>query len=280
MYLFFSIFFFSAKILLFYLIFYVVLSAFFTGYFAIFYQTLELNAPKYKLDSSLIGTNPGLGFRPMPPESNVESTLIWYKASDEGNFRIWAEQLDSFLQAYNKSGRGAIHNENRMLCDYGRPAEKGKVCDVDIKNWHPCTAANFYNYQKSAPCIFLKLNKVRFLLVFNIINRRPKKWTTNFVFFSFKEFIVLNCIFLTLCQLISDLQLVTGILQRYRKFAQKWNIPSGSEKPHKERKSEKPPGSEYRLGIVRRRKSKRRRKHGPYSIHPTSWFPRLLFSVR
>lgn len=65
---------------------------------AIFYQTLEPNQPKWKLEKSVIGTNPGLGFRPMPPESNVESTLIWYKSVDQGNFRIWASLLDEFLQ--------------------------------------------------------------------------------------------------------------------------------------------------------------------------------------
>lgn len=65
---------------------------------AVFYQTLDPNAPKWQLDNSLIGSNPGLGFRPMPPESNVESTLIWYKASDEGNYLHWTRELDKFLE--------------------------------------------------------------------------------------------------------------------------------------------------------------------------------------
>lgn len=89
---------FSAKILLFYVIFYAVLSGFFGAMLAVFYQTLDPNAPKWQLDNSLIGSNPGLGFRPMPPESNVESTLIWYKASDEGNYLHWTRELDRFLE--------------------------------------------------------------------------------------------------------------------------------------------------------------------------------------
>lgn len=89
---------FSAKILLFYVIFYAVLSGFFGAMLAVFYQTLDPNAPKWQLDNSLIGSNPGLGFRPMPPESNVESTLIWYKASDEGNYLHWTRELDKFLE--------------------------------------------------------------------------------------------------------------------------------------------------------------------------------------
>ncbi|XP_001604156.1 sodium/potassium-transporting ATPase subunit beta-2 [Nasonia vitripennis] len=149
-----------AKILLFYLIFYIVLAAFFGGMLAVFYQTLDAKQPKWQLDSSLIGSNPGLGFRPMPPESNVESTLIWYKATDEGNYRHWSKALDSFLQSYNKTGPGRENQDNRVYCDYGKPAPQGKVCDVIVGDWHPCTKSNFYNYQKSAPCIFLKLNKI------------------------------------------------------------------------------------------------------------------------
>ena len=53
-------------------------------------------------------------------------------------------------------------SEQRVTCDYGRPPPPGKVCDVDVKAWTPCTKANSYNYHKSAPCIFLKLNKVSF----------------------------------------------------------------------------------------------------------------------
>lgn len=80
------------------MIFYAVLSGFFGAMLAVFYQTLDPNAPKWQLDNSLIGSNPGLGFRPMPPESNVESTLIWYKASDEGNYLHWTKELDKFLE--------------------------------------------------------------------------------------------------------------------------------------------------------------------------------------
>jgi hypothetical protein len=44
----------------------------------------------------------GLGFRPMPPESNVESTLIWYKASDKDNIKYWTDEIDTFLKSKNK----------------------------------------------------------------------------------------------------------------------------------------------------------------------------------
>lgn len=53
-------------------------------------------------------------------------------------------------------GRG----QNIYNCDYNQPPPKGQVCDVDIKTWSPCTKENNYSYHKSAPCIFLKLNKI------------------------------------------------------------------------------------------------------------------------
>lgn len=87
----------AGKILLFYLIFYAVLAAFFGGLLAVFWQTLETEKPKYELAQSIIGTNPGLGFRPMPPEANLGSTLVWYKANRPDNMRYWHDTVDKFL---------------------------------------------------------------------------------------------------------------------------------------------------------------------------------------
>ncbi|KAF7989747.1 hypothetical protein HCN44_008421 [Aphidius gifuensis] len=154
-----------AKILLFYLIFYGVLSGFFGAMLALFYQTLDYNAPKWQMDKSLIGSNPGLGFRPMPPESNVESTLIWYKASDKGNFVHWSRALDKFLEVYKppKPGTAAAASngqDHRVHCDYGKPAPPGKSCEVDLQKFSPCSSDKNYMYDQYQPCIFLKLNKI------------------------------------------------------------------------------------------------------------------------
>lgn len=64
----------------------------------VFYQTLDESKPKWQLDNGLIGANPGLGFRPMPPESNVESTLVWFEAANEKNTEYWIGALDEFLE--------------------------------------------------------------------------------------------------------------------------------------------------------------------------------------
>lgn len=85
------------RILVFYAIFYAVLSGFFAGLLAIFWQTLDLQKPKWQLAESIIGTNPGLGFRPMPPEAHLGSTLIWYKANRPDNMRFWLDTVNKFL---------------------------------------------------------------------------------------------------------------------------------------------------------------------------------------
>lgn len=143
-----------AKILFFYLVFYAALVGYFTAMLAVFWQTLDMKIPKYQLAESLIGANPGLGFRPMPEEANVESTLIWYRASDNGNVEAWTKHIDAFLEPYMQE------EDNRVDCSFDSPPPEGKVCKVPMNEWGPCTKANRYNFKKKSPCIFLKLNKI------------------------------------------------------------------------------------------------------------------------
>ncbi|KAI5704268.1 hypothetical protein M8J76_006835 [Diaphorina citri] len=148
-----------AKILVFYTIFYIVLSIFFGILMFLFYQTLDYKIPKWQLDKSLIGTNPGLGFRPMPPESHVDSTLIWFK-QDPNNYKYWTNELDNFLEKYRDVTKRPGQGQNIVKCDYGVPRPPGKVCDIDMNRFGPCKKENSYSYGKGTPCIFLKLNKI------------------------------------------------------------------------------------------------------------------------
>ncbi|XP_055685932.1 sodium/potassium-transporting ATPase subunit beta-2-like isoform X2 [Lutzomyia longipalpis] len=148
------------KIGIFYTVFYGVLAALVAICMWVFFQTLDPRIPKWKMNKSLIGTNPGLGFRPLPPEENVESTLIWYKGTDYENYNVWTEALNEFLAVYKTPGLTPGRGQNIYNCDYQRPPPPGQVCDVEIKSWTPCTQENNYNYHKSSPCVFLKLNKI------------------------------------------------------------------------------------------------------------------------
>ncbi|XP_050300684.1 sodium/potassium-transporting ATPase subunit beta-2-like [Anthonomus grandis grandis] len=150
-----------AKILLFYILFYIVLIGFFSAMLVVFFQTLDYKVPKWQLDSSLIGSNPGLGFRPMPPESNIESTLIWYKPSDIGNIQYWQKELNKFLVHYNKSNNP--HADKLEDCPPHQRPSPGKVCNVQVDHtWGPCYPGEGFNYgsRDGGPCIFLKLNRI------------------------------------------------------------------------------------------------------------------------
>lgn len=71
----------TAKILLFYFLFYAALAGFFAAFLAVFYQTLDANVPKWTLDRSLIGSNPGMEF------FSSKSKLSIIKL---GYFKVWA----------------------------------------------------------------------------------------------------------------------------------------------------------------------------------------------
>nr|XP_023014837.1 sodium/potassium-transporting ATPase subunit beta-2-like [Leptinotarsa decemlineata] len=150
------------KIILFYILFYIVLIGFFAALMAVFYQTLDPTKPKWELEKSLIGNNPGLGFRPMPPESNVESTLIWYKSSDKGNVNYWQEELRKFLKPYERDDTTTAA-PNVIQCAKHQSPPPGKVCEVRVTSkWHPCLSEAGFGFEdeKGGPCIFLKLNKI------------------------------------------------------------------------------------------------------------------------
>lgn len=126
----------------------------------VFHQTLDPRIPKWQTERSLIGANPGMGFRPMPPSSEILSTLITYRGTGPENYKHWKNSLVEFLEVYRKPGLTPGRGQNIYNCDFNHRPPPGKVCDVDVKNWYPCIAENNFNYHKSAPCVFLKLNKI------------------------------------------------------------------------------------------------------------------------
>jgi hypothetical protein len=60
--------------------------------------TIDTDAPKWKLDSSLIGTNPGLGFRPIAEDVD-QGSLIWYESTNKRHVNYWVNRVDKFLES-------------------------------------------------------------------------------------------------------------------------------------------------------------------------------------
>lgn len=88
---------FTGELITFYTIFYIALAALFAICMKSLLVTIDEHTPKWTLSESLIGTNPGLGFRPM--SHNVDQgSLIWYDASNQTQIGYWVTLLDDFLK--------------------------------------------------------------------------------------------------------------------------------------------------------------------------------------
>lgn len=63
--------------------------------------------------------------------------------------------------AYTNKSLMVGGGRNQVQCHFDNPAGFGQVCAVNIeKNFGPCSESHGFGYNKSAPCIYLKLNKV------------------------------------------------------------------------------------------------------------------------
>ncbi|KAH8279715.1 hypothetical protein KR054_002776 [Drosophila jambulina] len=143
-----------SQLLLFYTIFYIVLAALFTICMQGLLATVSDTEPKWKLHESLIGTNPGLGFRPLS-EQTERGSVIEFNGKKPAESDYWIELIDDFLRDYN-------HTEGREMkhCSYGQTHQPGEVCVFNTDLFGACSKANNYGYKANQPCIFLKLNKI------------------------------------------------------------------------------------------------------------------------
>ncbi|XP_017069900.1 sodium/potassium-transporting ATPase subunit beta-1 [Drosophila eugracilis] len=143
-----------SQLLLFYTIFYIVLAALFTICMQGLLSTISETEPKWKLHESLIGTNPGLGFRPLS-EQTERGSVIAFDGKKPAESDYWIELIDDFLRDYN-------HTEGREMkhCGFGQVHDPTDVCVVNTELFGGCSKANNYGYKTNQPCIFLKLNKI------------------------------------------------------------------------------------------------------------------------
>ncbi|XP_031632333.1 sodium/potassium-transporting ATPase subunit beta-2-like [Contarinia nasturtii] len=145
------------ELLLFYSIFYIILAALFAICMQSLLWTLDKKVPKWTLNESRIGDNPGLGFRPMPLNIS-QGSLVWLNSRNASTIKNYVDLIDSFLYPYEEA---TLHpHENSVNCDFENLPSADKVCRVNLSHFGQCTAANSYGYNSSQPCIFLKLNRI------------------------------------------------------------------------------------------------------------------------
>jgi len=151
------------KILIFYIIFYLCLAAFWALMLLIFYQTIDQRVPKWQLGESRIGENPGLGFRPRPKEENVESTLIWFKhGGNQESWKHWSDNLYKFVEPYEKANEASADRGAHIdQCENNKTVGVDKFCFFDVKKIdNNCTRGQDFGYQRGNPCVLIKLNRI------------------------------------------------------------------------------------------------------------------------
>lgn len=152
-----------SKLLLFYAVFYTVLAGLFAICMKGLFSTLPENEPKWQLDSSLIGTNPGLGYRPSSEVQIERGSIIKFDKTKPEEAEEWKILLDEFLTPYNDHTILPNGGKNQIHCDFNTTINgpgPNKVCAIKTDSFGPCSTKNSYGYIESKPCVFLKLNKI------------------------------------------------------------------------------------------------------------------------
>lgn len=158
------------KITVFYCIYYSCLAGFWTACLYIFFATLPppVQGPKWTMDSSLIGVNPGVGLRPRNADKLIDSQMFVLLNGDdnmhpserlgEGIINAdYATRTEQFLKEYDNLD---MHADSYQPFDYKTELGEcgrfpyGYVVENSTQE-HIDAGRNVV-----APCIFVKLNNI------------------------------------------------------------------------------------------------------------------------
>lgn len=65
------------------------------------------------------------------------------------------------ISAYGNKSQLIHGGKNQIHCDFDHRPVGDQTCTVDTSNWNECSVENGFGYARSAPCIILKLNRVK-----------------------------------------------------------------------------------------------------------------------
>lgn len=146
-----------AKLIAFYIALYTCLALIWILFFQVFQQTISNQYPKWQLDESLIGTNPGVGFRPLNPVSKVDSALITFKFGKNGNFEHWVNDLNKYITSESKK---LTQSSVKHDCHSERDSDSFCPFTSNLAQSSPCTVAQNFSYHLGTPCVLIKLNRI------------------------------------------------------------------------------------------------------------------------
>lgn len=171
------------KITVFYTIYYTLLGCFWIGCLNIFFLTLPESHPKWMLDASIIGSNPGLGLRPASRDKLIDSSMIVLNIGDtntvptnedgEGDRNIdYAVRASKYMKMYeNIEGlencdSNTIRKEDQPGCIFNLKSALGSCSEypygytVEGAQMDGQSGYNPGGSKFAEPCLFLKLNKI------------------------------------------------------------------------------------------------------------------------
>jgi len=170
-----------AKIIIFYCIYYTCLAAFWIGCLHIFFLTVPEAHPRWTLDASIIGSNPGVGLRPSSADERIDSSIFALEVGStdnqptdedgEGDKNIdFAKRAEKFLAQYSNTTNLVNCVDNQRLdgqggkgCIFDPAVELGSCADYPYGYVLPKASLDGqsgYNPGFVKPCLFLKLNKI------------------------------------------------------------------------------------------------------------------------
>lgn len=151
------------KITVFYTIYYSCLAAFWVGCLNIFFLTLPENqmGPRWTMEESIIGTNPGVGLRPQNTDKRIDSQMFVLKSGDTNAKPTNEGRADEGQGDTNADYAARLR---KFLKVYDTPAGEG-YNKFDLNSTLGECAHYPYGFVAKggnpvAPCIFVKFNKI------------------------------------------------------------------------------------------------------------------------
>ena len=155
----------TGQLLIFYIIFYIILAAFWIACLALFLKTIDPNLPRYYGKGTIIGANPGVGYQPWLKD-DPDSTLISFSTEDPSSYSHYVQALEKYLNKYsntNKTRECSSTESNSDIVRDGKISDKYvEACrfELDKFNKNGCSKANSYGFADGKPCIILSLNRL------------------------------------------------------------------------------------------------------------------------
>lgn len=83
---------------------------------------------------------------------------LWLK------FVRWKSFSWKIYSGYHNASLLPDQGRNQDICDFNKPPKPGKTCGFDVSRskFKECAYSTDYGYNHSSPCVFIKLNKVRY----------------------------------------------------------------------------------------------------------------------